>query len=130
MNSEPHPVKKCTLFVDIDGTLIKYRKFCDYQTTDPEPVLHAINPVNKAFKDGHHIVLTTARPEWLRDHTVKEMEEIGVQYHKLIMGLERGCRILINDNEKVNVDRTFAFNLLRDEGFSNEDKLRLDKILE
>lgn len=117
--------KMCTLFCDVDGTLIKYRKFCHYKSTEAEPVSMMVDEMNKAYDKGHTIVLTTARPEWLRYHTMKELDEIGLQYHQLVMGLARGNRILINDNEKEGDDRTFAFNVKRDVGFNKD---QLDKL--
>jgi hypothetical protein len=68
-------------------------------------------------KEGHMIILTTARPDYLRRHTVKELEENEVPYHKLIMEIERGPRYLINDMDPNNPgERAIAINVERDKG--------------
>ena len=46
---------------------------------------------------GHKIILTTARKESLRARTERELEELGIIYDQLIMGLTSGPRYLIND---------------------------------
>ena len=120
--------KKCTIFCDIDGTIIKYRNFTDYKTTKPLPI-NTIVEINYLYDNGHHIVLTTARPEYLRYHTLKELDELGVNFHKLVMGIGRGIRILINDNDpNKQYNRAYAFNLERDIGFTSKDIEKLNKI--
>lgn len=121
--------KFCTLFCDIDGTLLKYRKFETYKTTIPDNIQTSIDNINKAYDENHTIVLTTARPEYLRQHTMKELDHANIKYHQLIMGLARGSRILINDNENKEINRTFAFNLERNKGFTEKQEIELNHIL-
>jgi hydroxymethylpyrimidine pyrophosphatase-like HAD family hydrolase len=110
--------KKKTIFCDIDGTIFKYRKFETYESTPAEVIGSTLASLEMWNSDGHHIVLTTARPEWLRDHTVKELNENSVPYSQLIMGIGRGTRILINDRDIDDMeDRAVAINLTRDQGF-------------
>ena len=67
------------------------------------------------------IILTTARPEYLRSHTVKELETHDLPYNKLIMEIERGPRILINDTDPNKPGRrAIGVNLNRDEGLINQ----------
>ena len=106
-------VKKSTIFCDVDGTLFHYRKFKDYKSSDITPIHGTIDALNSAYDDGHHVILTTARPEYLRAHTMKELNDGNVMYHRLIMGIERGSRVLINDNETPGYDRAFAINVTR-----------------
>lgn len=108
-------VKKSTIFCDVDGTLFHYRKFKDYKSTYITPVQGTIDAINSAYNDGHHVILTTARPEYLRSHTMTELNDGNVMYHRLIMGIERGTRILINDNETPGNDRAFAINVTRNQ---------------
>jgi Trk K+ transport system NAD-binding subunit len=54
------------------------------------------------YKQGHHIVLTTARPEELRDLTIQEMDLLGIPFHQLVMGIGRSERILINNTSTKN----------------------------
>ena len=106
-----------TYFVDIDGTILKYRKFETYESSKAEPIESTIEYLNKVVGEGHMVILTTARPDYLRRHTVKELEENEVPYHKLIMEIERGPRYLINDMDPNNPgERAIAINVERDKG--------------
>ena len=116
---EPVPgfKKKFTIFSDIDGCLFKYRKFETYKSTEAESIQSVVEKINKTYNEGHHIVLTTARPEYLRTHTLKELNKANILFHQLVMGIARGTRFLINDMEDPKVPRAYCFNLVRNEGF-------------
>lgn len=123
-------VKKSTIFCDIDGTLIKYRKFETYLNSEPQPVQNMIDTLQCIHNEGHCIVLTTARPEYLRNHTKTELSKLHIPYDQLVMGLARGNRILINDKENPENDRTFAINTMRDEGCTYNQLLETVKTLD
>jgi len=107
-----------TIFCDIDGTIFKYRKFLNYDTEKAETIKSTKEYLQTMEKDGHHIVLTTARPEDLRDFTEEELRSNGIPYNQLVMGIGRGARILINDRESdSDEDRAISVNLRRNEGF-------------
>ncbi len=109
--------KKNTYFVDIDGTIIKYRKFETYQETKAEVIESTKQYLIDRKEEGHMIVLTTARPDWLYEHTVNELKVNDVPFDRLIMGIERGPRYLINDMDPNNPgERAFAINVQRDGG--------------
>ena len=109
--------KKNTYFCDIDGTIFKYRKFETYTTTEVEPIKATVDQLNEWYDEGHMVVLTTARPEELREHTIEELELSNVPYDKLIMGIERGPRYIINDMDPNKPgERAIAINLKRDKG--------------
>ena len=122
--------KKCTIFCDIDGTLFEYRQFATYKSTDPTIIKNVVEKINTSYDNGHHIVLTTARPEYLRYHTMKELNYGNIKYHQLVMGLARGTRILINDNEQESENRSFSINVSRNKGFSSTDQELLENLLE
>jgi len=109
--------KKNTYFCDIDGTIFKYRKFETYESTDAEPIKTTVDKLNEWYDEGHMIVLTTARPEDMRKHTTKELVNNTIPFDRLIMGIERGPRYLINDMDP-NKDgkRAIAINVKRDKG--------------
>ena len=113
-------MKKNTIFCDIDGTLFKYRKFETYETSDPE-VLDGVKDKLEQWKDeGHMIILTTARPEYLREHTVNELTSNELPYDRLIMEIERGPRFLINDMDPDKPgERATGINLMRDTGLGS-----------
>tara|TARA_Y100001970_G_scaffold8843_2_gene10286 strand:- start:536 stop:913 length:378 start_codon:yes stop_codon:yes gene_type:complete len=122
--------KKCAIFCDIDGTLIKYREFSTYKSTKAEPITNTIKEINRAFNKGHNIILTTARPEYLRFHTLRELNKLNIQYHMLLMSIGRGPRILINDNKLSNKSSAYAINVERDIGMSSTDIEKYNKILD
>ena len=109
--------KKNTYFVDIDGTIFIYRKFETYETSEAQVIKSSKQFLQRVNYEGHMIVLTTARPEYLRELTETELAKNGIPYHKLIMQIERGPRYLINDMDPKNPgDRAIAVNVKRDEG--------------
>ena len=115
-------IKKNSIFCDIDGTIFKYRKFETYETSPAEPIQSTIEYLQKQTEDGHMIILTTARPESMFEHTCKELSENKVPYNRLILGIERGPRFLINDTDPDNPgERAIGINLKRDEGISSVD---------
>jgi hypothetical protein len=54
--------------------------------------------LNDLYNDGHVIILTTARPEPLRQQTMQQLSQTGIVYHQLVMGCSAGPRIVVNDN--------------------------------
>jgi hypothetical protein len=111
-----------TIFSDIDGTLIEQVNFDDL---DPN-VVNVLPGVKEKMTEwmnaGHYIVLTTARPEELREITKQQMLTAGILYHQLVMGIGRDERILINNNSKgtPEVPRALAVDVARDAGFDSE----------
>jgi hypothetical protein len=89
---------KC-LFVDIDGTLVTNSSihFPPYVGTG-EPLQDNIDFLNQLRGSGKVVViLTTSRPDSMREATIREMKRIGVGYDNLIMGLPHCQRVVIND---------------------------------
>jgi Trk K+ transport system NAD-binding subunit len=110
--------KKNTIFCDIDGTIFKYRKFGTYEETLPEVIQSTLDYLNVEKEKGSFIVLTTARPETMVGHTMKELIRSKVPFDRIIMGIGRGTRYLINDKDPdLEADRAISINLIRDKGF-------------
>tara|TARA_B110000495_G_scaffold138892_1_gene121909 strand:+ start:2544 stop:2915 length:372 start_codon:yes stop_codon:yes gene_type:complete len=119
--------KRNTIFCDIDGTLFKYRKFETYETSDPELLDGVKDKLDQWCNDGHMIILTTARPEYLRVRTVWELALHDLPYQRLIMEIERGPRFLINDMDpKKPGERAIGIDLIRNTGLgsTNWDEYR------
>jgi len=109
--------KKETYFIDIDGTILKYRKFNNYYNTEAEVIPSTSKSIEDKYNEGNMIILTTARPESMLPHTVKELLNHNVRFHRIISGIERGPRYLINDlDPKKEGKRAIAINVKRDEG--------------
>ena len=112
-----------TIFSDIDGTLIEQVRFEDLNPNVVNVLPGVLEKFNEWYEEGHYIVLTTARPEHLREVTVKQMEVAGIRFHQLVMGIGREERILINNNSKGEPTkaRAMAVAVGRDAGFNNSD---------
>jgi hypothetical protein len=111
-----------TLFCDIDGILIKSSGQCLLPRWGTQPPLDDnVAHLKKLHQRGRtQIILTTTRPESFRDLTEKQLEEVGIPYDKLILGLWHGQRVVINDYSKTNpFPSATAVNLKR-----NGDDLR------
>ena len=93
-----------TLFIDIDGTLITNSsiQFPPYvgegaRLDNNVQYLQKLNSTGKVY-----IILTTSRPEFLREITEREMQRHGIPYDQLVMGLPHCKRVVINDFAKSN----------------------------
>ena len=111
-------IKYPTYFVDIDGTLVVYRKFIEINEVPLTPIQSVIDKVNNEYDNGAYVVITTARPPEYELFTKQELEKIGVKYHQLIMGIGRGTRYIINDREPEapEVDIAVGIKLNRNQG--------------
>ena len=114
-------IKNPTYFVDIDGTIVKYRKFTELSSTPPEPIQDVIDYLNEQFTNGAVIIVTTARPASYRLLTEHELNVIGLKHNQIIMNCGRGSRIILNDLDPDNLEipRAVGINLKRDEGLKN-----------
>ena len=113
---------KC-LFVDIDGTLVtnSSHHFPPYVGTG-KPLEENINYLVQLHESGKaRIVLTTSRPERLRELTLTELETKGIPYDYLVMGLPHWQRVLINDFAKSNpYPSAAAINMPRNQDILKE----------
>jgi len=112
------PVHKSpTVFCDLDGTVYKYRRFEHYQTEPAEVCPQAKETLQNWKRDGVVIVMTTARPEYLREFTLSEMAANEIHHDQLVMGIGRGPRFLINDDDPSKDERrATAYSIRRNEG--------------
>ena len=90
-------MKQKTIFSDIDGTLVHQVNFENINPFTSKALPGVVETFTRLFKEGHHIVLTTARPEYLRETTIQEMDLLGIPFHQLVMGIGRAERVLINN---------------------------------
>ena len=111
-----------TIFCDLDGTLVEHSSPTQAQL--PTHKLNVLDGTLEKLKEwernGFTIILTTGRKESLRRVTKKQLEEAGIIYDVLIMGIGGGKRILINDRKlDRSEDYAIAINLDRTEGVKN-----------
>mgnify|MGYP003139140795 FL=1 len=115
-------IRPTTIFCDIDGTLVVHSKPTEAQL--PNHKLTLLNGTLEKLlewdKLGYNIILTTGRKESLRKVTEKQLEEVGIFYDQLIMGIGGGKRYLINDKKIDNNDNyAIAINIERNKGIKN-----------
>jgi hypothetical protein len=110
-----------TLFIDIDGTLLFHHGLANKQTL-LEPIV--LSGVGKKLADwdikGYRIILITSRKESERKRTKEQLASVGIQYDKLIMGISRGDRVIINDMKPNSIEPTaVAINVIRNKGIED-----------
>jgi len=114
--------RRKTIFCDIDGTLIKH-----FPPSITAKNKHSIKPLKGTLdkflqweREGHCIVLITARKECTRNQTEKQLANAGIFYDNLIMGIGSGERYLINDKKiDSDADTAFAINIARNQGIAD-----------
>jgi shikimate 5-dehydrogenase len=113
-------VKK-TIFLDIDGCVLKHHGNLSKQIlSKPELLPGVIEKLNEWDMKGYKIILTTGRKESLRKITEEHLLTVGVIYDQLVMGINRGERIIINDSKPdLNIRTVSAIQIERNIGIKN-----------
>jgi hypothetical protein len=116
---------KKTIFLDIDGCLIQHHgNLSDQVNKKPEILPDTLVKLNEWEAMGHRIFLTTGRKESMRKKTEDQMASLGIFYDQLIMGLNRGERIIINDSKPNNdMITASAIQLHRNDGIGTIKQL-------
>ena len=93
-----------TLFLDIDGVLVENSgKYFSPQWGETAPIQKNVDLINRLYNTGKtEVILTTSRTEEFRDITVKQLQKIGLKYHRLICDLMHSKRIIVNDYARTN----------------------------
>lgn len=111
-----------TVFCDIDGTLLKHLGNLSEQMSEEIPILpKTLEKLNEWNRNGYYIILITGRKESMREITIKQLEKSKIFYDKLIMGLPRGQRVLINDSKPDMESTALAFTIQRNKGIGEID---------
>ncbi len=106
-----------TIFLDIDGTLLKHRQSLKGILCSQVTKLDGTDEKLKEWEsEGCKIILTTGRPESMRNFTEKELTSLGIYWDQLIMGIGGGPRYIVNDRKSNGTDTAFAINLDRNNG--------------
>ncbi len=112
-----------TVFLDIDGCIFQHTGSMGAIIQLPGSVLPGvIKTFDQWSNKGYTIILTTGRPESLRDFTDTQIRKAGLYYHHMIMGLPRGQRVVINDVKPDRKTKSAAcVNLVRNKGMNSVD---------
>lgn len=100
-----YPESKTFIF-DIDGVLFHHDKGFHSEkssyTYPIKPIPENIDLLKKEYEKGSCIIIMSARVESERDNINKQLNNLEVKFHQLILGVSGGTRILINDNKPNN----------------------------
>ena len=109
-----------TIFCDIDGTIFAHGKNLSNMITNKPKLLPGVLDKFLEWRSKDYcIVITTARPEGCRNITIRQLNELGLFYDQLIMGLPVGQRVVINDMKSDGFVTSCAISLKRDVGLTN-----------
>jgi ribonucleotide monophosphatase NagD (HAD superfamily) len=109
-----------TIFCDIDGTLILHKSPEECAKSSNMDLLPGtIEKLKEWNVNGHNIILVTGRRESTRAVTEAGLASLGVFYDKLIMGVGRGPRIIINDKKSDGKLTCLSFNPDRNSGIAS-----------
>jgi len=116
MNKRPK-----TIICDIDGTLIEHTGGPYDQFTKNMVVLDGvIEKLEEWDSLCYRVILLTGRKESMRTRTEKQLENCGIFYDQLVMGVGGGARVLVNDlkpdDKDPNNPTAIAINIKRNKG--------------
>ena len=112
-----------TIFCDIDGTLFQHwNEGLSTQLEDTAVLIPgARKMLDKWQAAGHMIILTTGRRESQRKMTEEQLARNNLYFDKLIMGLPRGTRLVVNDHKAGQLPRAQAVSVLRNSNLISVD---------
>ncbi len=111
-----------TIICDIDGTLVQQDDNYMDKVAGREPFKVLPGTLEKLQEwetKGYRLILITGRKEGSRRVTEKMLDELGIFYDQLIMGVGIGPRILINDMKPGrDIEMAVGINVKRNLGIS------------
>lgn len=114
-----------TIFCDIDGCIMHHHEgqggISDVFHKPHEITPGTLEKFNEWEAKGYNVILTTGRPECLRDITVSELLRHGLWWDQLVMGLKCYPRVLINDSKPSGMWSAKAIEVSRNDGLGNID---------
>lgn len=117
-----HAIYIKTIFCDIDGCLVKHYPPIEVLQGETVVLNGTTEKILEWVSRGYTIILTTGRPESLREFTEQQLRQGGIVYHKLIMDLPRGQRVVINDYKPGRtLQPATGICIKRDEGIADVD---------
>ena len=109
-----------SLLIDIDGVLLSHPGTDENIFNDEQFILPGVLEKLSEWRFlGHTIILTSARPESMRDFTIKQLEKHKIIYNVLLMNLPHGRRYLLNDMKEFDKKTAIGISIPRDEGLIN-----------
>ena len=112
--------KRCSIFCDIDGVLLKHHPHSSSNIEDNE-IIKGFEKLQEWKKAGHKIIITTARNKKYIKETKNILDYFKIPYDEVVTSLPAGPRILINDHKpsKTFTNQANSVELIRNKGLSN-----------
>lgn len=108
--------KGCTIFCDIDGTIIEHENVPSY-SSGLVLLEGSLEKMNEWYKDNAYVILTTSRNSNYRAELEKALAESNIKYDALVMDIPPGPRYLINDKKPYSeITMAKSFEVKRNEG--------------
>lgn len=104
-----------TWFFDLDGTILEYNLI--FSAVGKDKLLPGVKELWDTIPKEDFIVLVTARPNYLKDVTLKFLTKNGIRFDHVIFDLPRGERILVNDDKPNGTKTALAWCVERNKGF-------------
>jgi choline kinase len=108
--------QRLVVFCDIDGVLFKNSSKFAPDGWSYSPLQKNIDSLKNIQSSGNlYLIVTTSRPQALKDELENQLENAGLHVDQFVMGLPHGSRYLINDFSPTNpFPSAVAINLERD----------------
>ena len=110
-----------TIIIDLDGTLVHHWGSLSQQFQKTALLLNGVKEVFDEWdRKGYRIIILTGRKESMRKLTEEQLQNCGIFYDQLIMGVGGGARVLINDLKPNSEQETaISINVNRNEGLKH-----------
>jgi dTDP-glucose pyrophosphorylase len=115
--------KPSTIFLDLDGTILRHaHHYDDSESVSPELLDGVLDRLNKWIVAGHKIVITTARRELNRHAVEAQLKKLGLHWDYMVMDVSKGKRFLVNDKLQISdEDRAVGISVITDSSFDTVD---------
>ncbi len=110
-----------TWFIDIDGVIFPHNGYLNLPEGGFEKPLPGVLNFFKKIPKGDIVILCTARKEIYREITEYSLNKAGINYKVLLMELNTGVRVLINDKKNNEMITAYSINLKRNSGLDENE---------
>tara|TARA_B100000686_G_C16746493_1_gene949752 strand:- start:572 stop:1648 length:1077 start_codon:yes stop_codon:yes gene_type:complete len=93
-----------SIFIDLDGVIVENSgQFLSPSWGETGPLYENMKCVNELYDTGRcEIIITTSRTSDFKKETEKQLDKIGLKYHRVLYDLMHCQRIIVNDFAKTN----------------------------
>lgn len=103
-----------TWLIDVDGTILKHNG----HKSGGDELLPGVRAFWAQIAPDDCVVLLSARTADEMTDTLAFLDQNGLRYDRVLFGLPKGERVLINDNKPGGLETALAINLPRDAGLA------------